>query len=229
MVMGIIQPILYLSLFAPLLIPFSGKAGFPEGSSWQFYVPGLLVQLGLFGTTFAGFGLIGEWRMGIFERMRVTPVSRLALLLGRVFRDVLVLVLQSLVLIAAAIAFGLRAPVGGILVGLVFVILLAIAMASLSYAAALTVKSEYAFAPLLNLFCVPLLLLTGILLPMTLAPTWLNTLSRLNPLRYLLDAMREVFLGRYLNETVLVGSVVAVIVAAGAVAIGARTFRRENV
>jgi ABC-2 type transport system permease protein len=227
MFIGLIQPILYLCLFAPLLEPFSGKPGFPKGDSWQFYVPGLLVQLALFGTSFAGFGIIGEWRMGIFERLRVTPVSRLALLLGRVFRDVLVLVLQSVVLIATAFAFGLRAPALGILVGLLFVVLLAITAASLSYAAALTVKSEYAFAPLLNLICIPLLLLTGILLPMTLAPDWLKMLSSLNPLRYVLDAMRAVFLGQF-DSTFLYGAIVAVALALGAVVIGARTFRREN-
>jgi ABC-2 type transport system permease protein len=228
MFIGLIQPILYLCLFAPLLTGFSGRADFPEGSSWQVYVPGLLVQLGLFGTTFAGFGIIGEWRLGIFERLRVTPVSRLALLLGRVFRDVLVLVVQSVLLIVVAILFGLRAPLLGIVIGLLFIILLAITAASLSYTAALTVKAEYAFAPLLNLICVPLLLLTGILLPMTMAPDWLNTLSRLNPLRYILDAMRQVYLGQYLNSTVLVGAIVAMVCAVVAVTLGARTFRREN-
>jgi ABC-2 type transport system permease protein len=228
MVFGLIQPVLYLCLFAPLLTRFTGQAGFPEGDSWQFYIPGLLVQLGLLGTTFAGFGLIGEWRMGIFERMRVTPVSRTALLLGRVFRDVFVALLQALVLIVAGFAFGLRAPVLGILIGLFFVGMIAISAASLSYSAALTLKSEDAFAPLLNIFYVPLFLLTGILLPMSLAPDWLNWLSRLNPLRYILDAMRDAYLGHYWTTTVLIGTVIALALVGFTVALGSRTFRREN-
>lgn len=228
MIIGLIQPILYLCLFAPLLIGFSGKPGFPPGDSWQIYVPGLLVQLGLFGTTFAGFGIISEWRMGQFDRMRVTPVSRLAMLLGRVLRDAFVLEVQSLVLILAAFAFGLRAPFLGILGGLILVGLLAIAAASLSYTVALTVKSENAFAPILNITTIPLLLLSGILLPMSLAPAWLNNLSRLNPLRYIVEAIRELFLGNYFNHTVILGVIIAVGIAALAVILGTRTFRREN-
>ncbi|QVL34175.1 ABC transporter permease [Telmatocola sphagniphila] len=228
MIIGLIQPILYLCLFAPLLIGFAGKPGFPQGDSLQIYVPGLLVQLGLFGTTFAGFGIISEWRMGLLERMRVTPVSRLALLLGRVLRDAFVLELQTLVLIIAAFAFGLRAPIAGVLASLILVGLLAITAASLSYAVALTVKSENAFAPILNITTIPLLLLSGILLPMSLAPSWLDTLSRLNPLRYLVEAIRELFLGNYFSDRVFLGAGLIAVLAVVAVAIGTRKFRLEN-
>src|SRR4051794_9492877 len=95
-VIGLVQPILYLAFFGPLLTGVVGSRGFPAGNAWQVFVPGLLLQLGLFGSVFVGFAIIAEWRMGIIERMRVTPVSRLALLLGRVLRDVVVLLTQSI-------------------------------------------------------------------------------------------------------------------------------------
>jgi ABC-2 family transporter len=72
-------------------------------------VPALLVQLTLFGTAFVGFALIAEYRSGVIERMRVTPVSRAALLLGRSLRDVMVLTIQGALLIALAVPFGLPA------------------------------------------------------------------------------------------------------------------------
>jgi ABC-2 type transport system permease protein len=72
-IIGITQPLLYLLLFGPLLKKISGLHGFPHGNSWQVFVPGLLVQLGIFGALFVGFGLIGEVRDGVIERMRVTP------------------------------------------------------------------------------------------------------------------------------------------------------------
>ena len=56
------QPVLYLALFVPLLRPLVGAPGFPPGDEWQVMVPALLVQLGLFGTAFAGFALIAEHR-----------------------------------------------------------------------------------------------------------------------------------------------------------------------
>jgi ABC-2 type transport system permease protein len=228
-VIGLIQPILYLAFFGPLLTGIARSPGFPTGNAWQVFVPGLLVQLGLFGAAFVGFGIIAEMRMGVLERMRVTPVSRLALLLGRVLRDAVVLFVQSVLLLAAGIAFGLRAPVPGILIGLSFVLLLAVSLASLSYATGLLTKSEDAFAPLLNMIMVPLLLLSGILLPMSLAPRWLDALSRANPFRYIVEAMRAAFLGQYATGEVWWGVVVALMLAVLSVAIGARTFRRENV
>src|ERR1039457_4468771 len=105
---GVIQPILYLVLFAPLLKSLTQTPGFPTGGAYNVFVPGLLIQLGLFGASGVGFGLIDELRSGVIERFRVTPVSRLALLLGRACRDILTLLIQSLILMGLAIPFGLQ-------------------------------------------------------------------------------------------------------------------------
>jgi ABC-2 type transport system permease protein len=227
-VIGLTQPVLYLTLFGPLLVGIEGAKGFP-GNSWQVYVPGLLVQLSLFGSGFVGFGIIGELRLGIIERMRVTPVSRLALLLGRVLRDMLVQLVQSVLLITAGLAFGLRAPIFGVLLGLGFVVLISMSLASLSYTAGLLIKSEDAFAPLLSAVSVPLMLLSGVLLPMSLAPDWLNILAHLNPFLYVVEAMRAAFRGDYATLVVAEGVGVALALAMASVAFGTRTFRRENV
>ncbi len=115
LIIGLIQPILYLVFFGPLLtkVASGGLPGFPAGNSYSFFVPGLLIQLGLFGAAFVGFAIIADWRAGVIERFRVTPVSRLALLSGRVLRDVLTLLVQAIILVLAGLAFGMRAPVGG--------------------------------------------------------------------------------------------------------------------
>lgn len=228
-IIGLMQPILYFALFGPLLQNVVKMPGFAPGTTWQqFFVPALLVQLGLFGAAFVGFGIVAEWREGVIERMRVTPASRLALLLGRVSRDVVTLVVQSLVLLGVGLAFGLRAPVAGVALAFVFVILLAIAMASFSYALGLVLKSEDSLAPLLNSIMLPVLLLSGILLPMTIAPAWLNDLSRVNPFRYVVDGMRQAFLGHYATASVWTGLAVAVAVGVVCVAWGTRVFRHEN-
>ena len=74
--------------------------------------PGLLVLLAIFGGLFQGFGLIAELRAGVIERSRVTPVSRLALLLGRSLRDVVSLIAQAVIITVLALAFGLRVQLG---------------------------------------------------------------------------------------------------------------------
>ncbi len=128
----------------------------------------------------------------------------------------------------AGVAPGLRAPIAGILIGLGLVVLLAVTMASLSYAAGLVLKSEDALAPLLNSIAVPLLLLSGILLPMSLAPGWLDGLSHANPFRYVVDAMRDAFLGHYTTTSMWLGIGISFAVTALSIAVGARTFQNEN-
>jgi ABC-2 type transport system permease protein len=226
-ILGLIQPILYLVMFGPLLKNMTRVQGWPAGDAWSVFVPGLLVQLGIFGAAFVGFGLLHEMHAGVVERMRVTPASRLALLLGRVLRDVVVLFVQGVILVACALLFGLDAPVGGLLVGLVVVALLGAAFSSASYAAALILKSEDALAPLANGLAVPLLLLSGILLPMSLAPAWLETASDINPLKHVVDGVRALFL-HGATSTVIWGIVATLGLVAAGMALGTRTFERES-
>lgn len=228
-IIGIVQPLLYLAFFGPLLIPVvQSTPGFPPGDAWQMLVPALLVQLGLFGGLFVGFSILAEFKAGVIERMRVTPVSRTALLLGRALKDTVVLMAQALLLTVLAVPFGLRAPLGGAIVGLVLVGVLGFAMACASYALAMQVKSEEAFMPIVQAVFLPVLLLSGILLPLTVAPAWLFALSRANPFVYVVDATRAVFLGDLTSSTTLIGIAVALVLVVVSVAWGVRTFQRES-
>ncbi|MEV5879153.1 ABC transporter permease [Streptomyces sp. NPDC052101] len=219
---GVLTPLLYLLFFGPLLthLPLGGT-----GSSWQVLVPGLLLQLGLFGALFAGFTVIIEKSQGVVERMRVTPVSRLALLLGRVLRDATVFVFQAVLLVLAALVMGLRAPLAGILIGFVFVALLTLSLASLSYALGMKVRTPQEFGPLINTVSMPSMLLSGLMLPMTLAPAWLDVLSHFVPFRYLVDAVRDAYVGHYAGAHMLYGALVAIGFTALAVTVGTRVFR----
>jgi ABC-2 type transport system permease protein len=228
-IIGLTQPVLYLALFGPLLtrLPLS-TLGVGHGNAYRFFVPGLLIQLGLFGSTFVGFAIIADWRAGVIERFRVTPVSRLAIMAGRVLRDVVTLIVQAVLLVLVGVAFGLRAPVISVLIGLGFIVLVAVGLASVSYAVGLLTKSEDAFAPLVNTVVVPLMLLSGIMLPMTLGPGWLQGIARISPFRYIINAMREAFQGHYFNTIMAEGIAAAVIMAMVFLWLGSRTFLREN-
>jgi ABC-2 type transport system permease protein len=228
-ILGLMQPILYLILFGPLLEPVASAPGFPPGSAWQVFVPGLLVQLGIFGAAFAGFGLIAEWRAGVVERMRVTPASRGSLLLGRVLRDVVVILVQGALLSVVAVAFfGLEAPPEGLFIGVAIVGLLGGAFSALSYGAALKLKSEDSFAPVVNGLILPILLLSGILLPMTLAPGWLQTLADVNPLTHIVDGVRAMYRGELVSTDAWLGSVLTLGLLVIGVFYGARVFRKES-
>jgi ABC-2 type transport system permease protein len=228
LIIGLMQPLLYLALFGPLLKRIAGMPGFPSGNSWQVFTPGLLVQLGIFGALFVGFGLISEVRDGVIERMRVTPASRLALLSGRVLRDAVLLLVQSIVLLAAAYAFGLRAPIAGVALAVLLVMGVGCAFASASYAVALLTGTEDAMASITNSLAVPLLLLSGILLPMTLAPGWLRTVSNANPVKHIVDALRTLFRGHVITGSVAIGALVGIALIIAGMAFGTRTFQRDS-
>lgn len=222
---GVLMPLLYLLFFGPLLtdLPLGSR-----GDSWQVLVPGLLLQLGLFGASYSGFAIIIEKQFGVVERMRVTPVSRLALLLGRVLRDAALFVFQAVLLVLAAVVMGLRAPLAGVLIGFAFVGVLTVVLASLSYALALLVSKPHEFGPVINAVSMPSMLLSGLMLPMALAPGWLDVLSHFMPFRYLVDAVRAAYVGEYASTAMLYGVLTAAALTLGSVTVGTRVFRKAG-
>jgi ABC-2 type transport system permease protein len=224
-IVGMFQPACYLVLFAPLLKKIATAPGFPEGGALRVFTPGLLVMMAMFGSAYVGFGLIGDLREGLIERLRVTPVSRLALLLGRALRDVLMLLVQSTVLLLVALALGLQASLPGVALAYGLVVLIGLLASSCSYGLALAVKSEDTLASSLNLFTLPLMLLSGIMLPMSLAPLWLRDVAAVNPFLYAVDAARALFNGNLSDPVVGQGFILLAIASALAIWWAARSFR----
>ena len=225
-IIGMLQPVLYLFLFGPLLKPLADQFG--ADNAYTFFVPGLLVQLGIFGAFFAGFSLIAEWRDGVIEAERVTPASRTALLVGRLMRDVIQLFVQAVILVGLGYLMGMRGSLGGVVLGIVITLVVGGACAAASNALALTTKSEDVMAPVINIVMMPVLLLSGILLPMTIGPEWLQNLAALMPFKYIVDAVRDSFAGSFGTSSVLWGTVWAVVLAVLGTWWGTATFRKEN-
>jgi len=194
--------------------------------SRRVFVPGLNVQLRMFGAAGVGFSLIAELRMGVIERLRVTPVSRVALLFGRALRDMFSIVMQSLILILIALPFGLSIHPLGVLVVLALIGLIGLLTASIAYAVALAVRSEDSYAPIVFTSTLPILLLSGVLLPMSIAPQWLQNIAAANPLLYAVDAARHIFNDNLGDPSVAKGVLILAVLSVVAVVIGARQFGR---
>ena len=210
---SLFQPVLYLFLFMPLLENLGGVPGLPAGETVQVFIPGLLVMLALFGSAFVGFNIIDDIRNGVIERFLVTPVSRSAILLGMVLKDVTVFLAQCILITLIAVPFGLKLDVLGFLLALPLYAMIAVTMASMSYSFGLIYKIEDNLAPTLNLITLPVSLLSGIILPLALAPTWLKDLAKLNPFSYAVDASRLLFTGNYGNVEILEGYAIITLLA----------------
>ena len=185
LLIGLFQPISYLLLFAPLLKNLAGTPGFPRTGAYNVFTPGLLIIIALYSAAFVGFDLIDSLRSGMLERLRVTPVSRLALLCGLVLRDVLMLLVQCSVLTGLALVLGFRPQLSGLLILVPLLVVMGVLMATCSYALALATKDEGALASAINLF----------MLPLTLAPEVLRNIAKFNPFTYAVDAARALVVG----------------------------------
>ena len=108
LIFGMIQPLVFLALFGPLLVgSLGGQADSALGESvWQWFVPSILVMTALFGTTTVGANLLFEFQTGAHERMLVTPLSRPSLLIGRALKEMVPLAGQAVIIVLVMIPFG---------------------------------------------------------------------------------------------------------------------------
>lgn len=220
----LIQPITYLILFAPFL---KAVMGVTSGNAYRIYVPSLFCAMGLFSGMFAGFSLLAAMRQGVITRCRVTPLSRVALLLGRVLMYNLLIGFQAIVITLAALMFGLRVQPANVLFALVLLSLMVVLGCSISYALALLVPNENSLPTLINSVSQPLALLAGVLIPLSVAPLWIRNVALLNPFAWGTRGMRAVFAGQFSTQVVWQASLILAVLAVVAVVLSSRLFSRE--
>ncbi len=191
LIVGFSTPILYLALFTPLLKHFT------HGNVLDEFLPGILALLAFASGSGPGFNVIFELRAGVIERFRVTPASRLAILLGPILASTVLMVVFDVVVVAVGAAFGFHVHWLGLLVLAVLLGLLMVTMAAFSIATALATKDISSFAAIINGLNLPLLLLAGVLLPISLGPLWMRIIAHFNPLYYLVEASRVLAAGTF--------------------------------
>jgi ABC-2 type transport system permease protein len=199
------------------------------GSALQWFVPGIVVMSCLFGTSMTGSNLLYEIQTGSHERMLVTPLRRPALLIGRALKEIVPVIAQAALIVAVCIPFGFELHLAGAVVGVVILSVFCLGLGALSYTLAVASKNqEWLFWTVQQTLLFPLLLLAGMLLPIDGGPGWLRTLSRFNPLSYVVSAERTLFNGDIWTSTTLTGTIAAAAVGALGLAVGVRAMRRSD-
>ncbi|MFL6162138.1 MAG: ABC transporter permease [Jatrophihabitantaceae bacterium] len=223
------QPITYLLLFAPFLkTALANRGGVNSyADAYRIYVPGLFVAMGLFGGLFAGYGLLHALRAGIIERCRVTPISRVGLLLGRALMHVSLIVLQSIVITLAALPLGLRVPPLHLVLAYVMLALMVLLSTSISYDVALLVQDQNSLGALVNTAGQPISLLAGVLIPLALAPLWVRDVALWNPFAWATNGMRALFNGDLGNPVIWQGALIIGALSMASVLWSSRLFGRE--
>lgn len=208
---GLLTPLMYILLFSPLLKNIT----YPPMSTAEvlnMFIPGILVLLAFSTGMTAGWPMVFDLQNGIIERLRVTPASRFAMLIGSVLKDVVMFIVQSVIVIGISSFFGYEIHIAGVLVQLLLLSILTIMVSAWSGSIGLIFQDVNGVAAVVTTLQLPLILLSGILLPISFGPNWLEIIAHINPLYYGVEASKELAKGSIMNQSVLLGFIVIVAV-----------------
>ena len=168
----LIQPLLWLLIFTQLFKNFVSGPGMDDGSYTDFFIPGILVMTALFGSSWSGVSLLREISAGTVDKMLVSPVSRVAIVLSRVLHSAVQVVLQTLVILVVAWAIGANLNLDplSLLLVMLSVFLLGVALAALSNGFAIILQREEPLVMIGNLMTLPLMFLSTAMVPKEFMP-----------------------------------------------------------
>ncbi len=223
-----VQPLLWLLVFGTVLaqvraIP-TGNLGYLD-----FLAPGVLAQSALFSAIFYGIAVIWERDLGVVHKLIVSPAPRVSLVLGKAIAGGLRALAQAFLVYVAAALIGIHLRLDPISVGGVAltIVLGAALFATFSLDIACLVRSRERFMGIGQLLTMPLFFASSAVYPVSLMPDWLKIVASVNPLTYMVDALRVLMVqgaesahGFGVDIAVLLGGVAIL------VAIGSRLYPR---
>ncbi|PYV53531.1 MAG: multidrug ABC transporter permease [Acidobacteria bacterium] len=182
----------------------------------DYFYPGALIMIVLFTSIFTMMSVIEDRKEGFLLSVLVAPVPRSAIVLGKVLGGTTLSAIQGLVFLAFAPLIGLRISVGDLLLVILTVFLVSFALTALGFAIAWRMDSTQGFHAIINLFLIPLWLLSGALFPLSGASGWIRLLIRINPLTYGVEALRDLLFPHSAPSFPLASSLATLILFAGA-------------
>jgi len=157
----------------------------------DYFYPGALIMIVLFTSIFTMMSVIEDRKEGFLLSVLVAPVPRSAIVLGKVLGGTTLATIQGLVFLALGPFLGIHLSLAQLLLVVLTVFLVSFALTALGFAIAWPMDSTQAFHAIINLFLIPLWLLSGALFPLAGASGWIRVLMRVNPLTYGVDALRS--------------------------------------
>ncbi len=187
-----VQPALWLLVFGEV---FTRVRAIPTGSMSyiEFMAPGVLAQSVLFSAIFFGIAVIWERDLGILHKLLVSPASRTALVLGKGVSAGLRGLSQAIIVYLLALALGVRLQFNPLsLLAVAVIVMLGSALfATFSLVVACLVKTRERFMGIGQVLTMPLFFASNAIYPLSIMPPWLKAIAHVNPLTYIVDALRS--------------------------------------
>jgi ABC-2 type transport system permease protein len=205
------QPLLFLVAMGFGLGPVFEKAG--GGNYVNFLAPGVMAQAILFMAVFNGVELIWDKQFGFLKETLVAPVSRLEIVLGRVLGGATIATFQGMIVFVLTLFLGFQTQTAFLPLAIGLMFLIALFYTTLGTAIASLMKDFHGFQLIMNFLVMPTFFLSGALFPLKSAPQALKSISKINPLTYGVDGLREVLsgiVGLGISKNVLILSLLSV-------------------
>jgi ABC-2 type transport system permease protein len=191
MIVSLGQPLLYLLVLGSGFGHVFQRAGM--GNYFQFISPGVIGMMVLFSSIFSGLGLLWDRQFGFLKETLVAPVSRLQIMIGRTLGGATVAVIQGLIVMILSVLFGFRPQSWfAIPAAIGFMVLIALCFAALGTAIGSGLQDMQGFQLIMNFLVMPIYFLSGAIFPLTNQGVVLSFITRLDPLSYGVDGMRNV-------------------------------------
>jgi len=229
-------PLLFLLIFGG---GFSNVIGQMAGGVdiVQFMYPGIIAQAVLTTSLFAGVSIVSDREVGFLREILVAPLSRSGIVLGKAAGSATVALIQVLALLVIAPIVDVPLDVGMVALLAPTVVVLSFALSGLGILIGSFARSQQGFQLFMQMLVFPMVFLAGVFFPVDSVPLWMEVASKVNPVTYGVDAIRQVFLGSgpagvglgvtvfghtmsFLEEMALVGALGAILMAGAIWAFG---------
>lgn len=194
MISSFSMPILFLVIFGAGFGELIGQM-MPGVDYMQFMYPGILAMTVLMTSVMSGVSIVWDREFGFLKEVLVSPLNRSGIILGKATGAAGIAIIQGMIMLVIAPIVGVSIDLGTVLSLLPLLLVLSISLSGLGLLIGSRMRSQQGFQLLMQLVIFPMMFLSGIFFPVSGVATWLEVLSKINPVTYGIDAIRQVFLG----------------------------------
>lgn len=226
--MILVQPFIWLVLMGNLFEKMATIPGFPARSYLDYMAPGVVTMVTLFGGIFGGLSIVWDRRLGFLNKLLAAPISRAAVVSGKMLAIAIQTAVQAGVIFVIALAMGVTFKSGplGALAVILLAALLSLVFAGMSLSLSAVLRTHEALMAVMNFLTMPLMFTSNAMMPLEFMPKWLGTLAKVNPLSYAINPMRTLFITGWRPAELFEGLLILSLVAVAFGLVATRLFRR---
>ncbi len=206
---NLVQPFVWLLLFSQLFGGLTEIPGFPVKNYVQYLTPGIIIMTCLFSAGYSGIGILQDLEKKLVDKLIVASVSTVSVVLARAATNCILVFFQVTVLVSVAFLMGFRIGFNFITVLFIYVIVFftALLIGTLSNFMAIVSRRQEALVFMANFITLPLMFLSTAMMPKDYSPQWIRQVTKLNPINFAVESIRDLA-GQQIN----IGQVLVILV-----------------